>query len=98
MALQIDALDEERIRTQIVDPALERIEKTTVPTIRAAGDELADRLVKEVSGVVNGALLGLQGIADKLVVDTAQLLAKQDGWELTITIPPITIRLNKPKE
>ncbi len=22
----------------------------------------------------------------------------QDGWTLTITIPPITIRLNKPKE
>ena len=102
MALQIDALDEDRIRTQIVEPALNQaatlLQSNIVPAVEAAASELGDRLIKEISGVLNGVLNGLQGITEKLVVDAGQLLAKQDGWELSITIPPITLHLSKPKE
>jgi hypothetical protein len=91
-----------------VDPLAE-INRQTVPQIERVLDEAVadmnnrlaaniDRAVGQISNVVQGALLGVQAIADKASVDLGVLLAAQDGWTLTISIPPITIRLNKPKE
>ena len=45
----------------------------------------------------------LQAVVDKAAADLANLVAQQDGWTLTINvppiqIPPITVRLTKPKE
>ncbi len=92
-----------------IEKAVAEINRQTVPQIERVLDEAVadmnnrlaaniDRAVAQISNVVQGALLGAQAIADTASVDLGSLLAAQDGWTLTITIPPITIRLNKPKE
>ncbi len=92
-----------------IEKAVAEVNRQTVPQIERLLDEAVadlnnrlaanvDRAVAQLSNVVHGTLLGIQGIGDKLMAGAGQLLAAQDGWNLTIQIPPITIRLNKPKE
>jgi hypothetical protein len=92
-----------------IKAAVGEVNRQTVPEIERLLDEAVadlnnrlaaniDRAVAQLSNVIHGTLLGVQGITSKLAVDAPDLLAAQDGWTVTITIPPITIRLNKPKE
>ncbi len=92
-----------------IEKAVAEVNRQPVPQIERLLDEAVadlnnrlaanvDRAVAQLSNVVHGTLLGIQGIGDKLMAGAGQLLAAQDGWNLTIQIPPITIRLNKPKE
>ena len=53
---------------------------------------LVDRLVSEVSNVVNGALQGVQSVASKATVDLNSIVDKLDGAAITVTI-----NLAKPK-
>ncbi len=92
-----------------IEKAVAEVNRQTVPQIERLLDEVVadlnnrlaaniDRAVAQLSNVVHGTLVGIQGIGDKLISDAGQVFAAQDGWTLTIQIPPITIRLNKPKE
>jgi hypothetical protein len=92
-----------------IKAAVGEVNRQTVPEIERLLDEAVadlnnrlaaniDRAVAQVSNVIHGTLLGMQGITSKLTTDLRDVLAEQDGWTVTITVPPITIRLNKPKE
>lgn len=100
----LDVLNEKAVHDEIVHPAIEQLEQAAVQRIIPAGqkalDETIDRTIAEAGAVIGGYILSLQAITDKLVKDAGNLLAAQDGWTLTVTIPetPITIRLTKPKE
>lgn len=91
-----------------IEHVIDEVNARTIPLINSALADAIDRLNKELSAnidraavefsnVINGTLLGVQGIVNSVPPKVAELLAAQDGWTATITIPPITIRLTKPK-
>jgi len=76
--------------------------KDAIPQAQAAGEKLVADLQKTADETVSRAQAAIEGAAAKATAELAGLLAQQDGWTLTITvppitIPPITIRLNKPQ-
>jgi hypothetical protein len=93
----MDVLNEKDIFQQIVSPLVDRVNKETIPALENA---LAARLnagMEQVSNVVAGVLVGLQGIEDKTNSDVKTLMESMDGWQLEITVPPITIKLKRAK-
>lgn len=62
-----------------------------ITSIQQAGVQLSDRMISQISNVVQGALLGLTATEDKAMADLRGLLNALDGWTLTVT-------LNKPKD
>ena len=51
----------------------------------------------QLSNLLSAALLGLQATEGRAAADLKELRDSCDGWTATITIPPITIRLTKPR-
>lgn len=89
----------------IDDAALQAAGQTLITQFQAAIDEAIDRATKQIttilqaantdiSNTVQSAATCLEGTETKLFTDLKAL----DGWTLTITPGPITVRLNKPKE
>jgi len=54
--------------------------------LRAAADEVVERAASDLAQTLAGAVQAI-----------GSLLAQQDGWTLTVEVPPITIRLSKPE-
>ena len=94
----MDVLNEAEIARLIVAPALDKIRTETIPALQAAVREELNNAVVQLSNVLNGALLAVQGTEDKAAHDVAALVAGLAGWTLDISIPPIMIRLSAPKE
>lgn len=97
----LDVINEDAIRTQIVEPLITQLTtnltNAIIPALRDALDESLDRALSELGNVLRGGTDSVQAIADKLIHDVDGLIAKQAGWEVEIVIQPIKIRLGKPK-
>ena len=72
-----------------------------VSRAQAAGDELVDRITARLNAAMLPAIAAAQKAADEIVdrasCEIDRTIAGLDGWTVTITIPPIVIRLNAPK-
>jgi hypothetical protein len=91
----MDVLNEKDIYQQIVSPLVDRINKETIPALENALAARINEATVQVSSMVAGALVGLQGIEDKANSDVKALVESLDGWQLEIA--PITIRLTRAK-
>lgn len=84
------------------DEVVDRLDKAlTSDAIPAAGAELA-KVTAALAGTVQSFETSLQQTADMTIDALTKLLSAQDGWTVTIqippiVIPPITITLNRPK-
>lgn len=94
----MNAIDNEKLSSVNINPALDRLKNEIIPTLQAAMRSELNNGILQLSNVVQGALLAVQATEDKAAADVRGLLAGLDGWTLDITIPPITIRLTTPKE
>jgi hypothetical protein len=91
----MDVLNEKDIYQQIVSPLVDRANRETIPALEKALGERINSAIEQVSNVVAGALVGLQGIEDKANGDVKALVESLDGWQLEIA--PITIKLTRAK-
>jgi hypothetical protein len=65
----------------------------SLSTLKAA----TDYLQAASNTLLSSAVQSLQATVDKANVDLAATIAGLDGWTLEITIPPISIKLSRPK-
>ena len=92
----IDLLNTPAIDANIVDPFLDRLRNEVIPQIQAAVRAELNNAIAQGSNVVQGTLLGVQGVEDKAAADVQKIINGLDGWSVTIgpfTIPEIPIRL-----
>ena len=90
--------DGKELSVDLINPALDKIRAETVPAIQAAVRAELNNAIGQVSNVLAGVILGIQGTEDKAAADVRTIITGLDGWKLQIDIPPITLRLSGPKE
>lgn len=80
----------------------------SIAQAKTAGDEIVDRAGSQLAGFTDAAIVHLSIVADALlrniqksvgqaIADARGAIEQLDGWTLEVSIPPITIRLSKPK-
>ena len=82
---------------QVVDRAHVELDETVDRAAKEIGEQ-GTALIGQASNVIHGLLTGVQAVLDKAVTDLNATIAGLDGWTATITIQPITIRLDKPQK
>jgi hypothetical protein len=71
----MNVIDEKRVKEEIIDPALNRLETVTVPAIEAALQRQIDGATGKLAVVIGGALPGLGGLLAQADGDASRLLA-----------------------
>lgn len=98
------ALDEQKVHSVIVDPALNRIQNDVVPAIGAMISKALGDGISQAGAIVHGAMGDVAtdiGTIATAIAGVEATVKGLDGWTLTvdpILIPAITLRLSKPKE
>ncbi len=93
----LDILDTEKIAKTDINPALDRLSNEIIPKIELVGTNLISQINTNLSNSLVQVETQLHDILTKFLLSTNALLSQQDGWTLDITIPVITIKLNKPE-
>lgn len=97
----MDVINEKDVSEKIVTPALDKIANEIVPAIERALQRQVEAAMSRVAVVLADGLGALQSTADRLRDGVRADLDALDGWTVEIgeiRIPPISIRLTKPKE
>ena len=97
--MALDLIDEGKIKSGIIDPTLDRVEKETIPQLGKTTQDAENNIATQLSNIVAGTLQAIQASFDKLVSDANHLLDRANGAELTIgpiVVPEFTIKLRVP--
>jgi hypothetical protein len=58
---------------------------------------LSNSSILQLNNIIKGVLLGFQTTVDSLMSQLNTSINSFDGWTLEVVIPPISIKLSKPK-
>lgn len=78
------------------EAAADRLVAKEQDAIQSAGGQLIDKLTTSGDELDRKIEASIVAAGEQLLDRVAGLLTQQDGWTLSIHIPIITIRLNKP--
>lgn len=69
-----------------------------IDRLQTVGAALIDRALSQTGNIIRGVETSLADMEGKTVADVEQLVTSLDGWTLSITIPPIELKLHKPNK
>lgn len=95
----MDVLDEAKLQIAgkaLIDHAQQALDAELAKAQSAIASE-RNSAATVLSNLISAILLGTQAIEGRAAANLKELRDSCDGWTATITIPPITIRLTKPK-